>query len=151
VQRRTGPLGPVKRLASGVRDIPLPPHVVVALTEHLLATAPGDSGLLFTSVQGKPVRYDRYVESAFRPACRRAGLPAGVTTHDLRHHAASELLHRGVPPASVARILGHSLNELLRTYAHAMPTGEDIARQAMTAAWSPAVSQDVSRPAIEGV
>jgi site-specific recombinase XerD len=31
----------------------------------------------------------------FKPAAKSAGLPAGVTSHDLRHHYASVLLAAG--------------------------------------------------------
>ena len=41
------------------------------------------------------------------------------------------MLHDGVPAATVAKVLGHSLQTLLSTYAHAMPSGDDLARASM--------------------
>ena len=45
----------------------------------------------------------------------------GVRLHDWRHYNATMLLAAGVDPATVARRLGHSVDVLLRTYAHAVP------------------------------
>ena len=72
----------------------------------------------------------------------------GLTPHGLRHHAGSVLLHYGVPPVTVANLLGHSVEVLLSTYAHAMPSGEDMARKAMQAAWADDGVIGVSRRAI---
>ncbi len=120
-----------------------------ALAAHRLAFPPYVSeddraGLLFTSAHGRPLRYDAFAYKVFRPAVEAAGLH-GLTPHGLRHHAGSVLLHHRVPPVTVARILGHSVEVLLRTYAHALPSGEDMARQAMAEARldvSRAVSRD---------
>jgi integrase len=41
--------------------------------------------------------------------------------HDLRHSSASFLLHMGIPPLEVARILGHSsVTTTMTVYAHAI-------------------------------
>ncbi|HSL83155.1 MAG TPA: site-specific integrase, partial [Thermoanaerobaculia bacterium] len=42
----------------------------------------------------------------------------GFHIHDLRHHRISELLAAGVPPQLVARQVGHTSLEQLRTYSH---------------------------------
>jgi integrase len=48
------------------------------------------------------------------------GLPR-LRFHDLRHSSASFLLHMGVPPLEVARILGHSsVTTTMTIYAHAI-------------------------------
>lgn len=126
------------KTADSRRDVPVPPHVLSALAAHRLAFPPYASdderaGLLFTSAHGRPLRYDVFALKVFRPAVAAAGL-AGLTPHGLRHHAGSVLLHHGVPPVTVARILGHSVEVLLRTYAHALPSGDDMARAAMQTA-----------------
>lgn len=141
-------LAPLKTSESR-RDVPVPPHVVSALAAHRLAFPPyggdGDlAGLLFTSAHGRPLRYDVFAYKVFAPAVEAAGLH-GLTPHGLRHHAGSVLLHHGVPPVTVARILGHSVEVLLRTYAHALPSGDDMARQAMTEAFRADVPSGVPR------
>lgn len=40
-----------------------------------------------------------------------------TTIYDLRHSAATMMLRAGVPPAEVARRLGHSVDILMRVYA----------------------------------
>lgn len=130
------------------REVPVPAHVLRALAAHRLAFPPyvSDddlSGLLFTSRRGGPLRYDVFAIKVFRPAAA-AGLQ-GLTPHGLRHHAGSMMVHHGVPPATAARVLGHSVAVLLATYAHALPSGDDIARRAMERP-APGVSSAVSQP-----
>ncbi len=49
---------------------------------------------------------------------------ATATLYDLRHAAATMMLHAGVPPAEVARRLGHSVDVLTRIYSGVM-SGEE--------------------------
>jgi integrase len=136
------------KTADSRRDVPVPAHVLRALAAHRLAFPPyvSDddlSGLLFTGPRGGPLRYDVFAIKVFRPAVEAAGL-AGLTPHGLRHHAGSTMLHHGVPPATVARVLGHSVAVLLSTYAHALPSGDDLARRAMEQSRPEDVSWTVS-------
>lgn len=50
-----------------------------------------------------------------------------ITAHDLRHTHASYLLANNIPPTTVAKRLGHTVNVLLKTYAHAIPSKDDAA------------------------
>jgi integrase len=90
-------------------------------------------------------RHDYYGAQIFAAAVKRAGLPAGTTTHDLRHHFASVLLHAGESVIAVAERLGHENASLvLSTYGHLMPDSEERTRRAIDAAWSaPDVPQEV--------
>lgn len=74
------------------------------------------------------VDYDRVWDVAtfrrnhFKPALRRAGLPA-VRVHDLRHTAASLWRAAGFPPYQVSRWLGHpSVVTTDTIYSHLYPT-----------------------------
>jgi integrase len=68
---------------------------------------------------------------------RRAGLPAGTTSHDLHHHYASVLLHAGESVVAVADRLSHEDASLVQsTYGHLMPDSEERTRRAIDAAWS---------------
>jgi integrase len=83
----------------------------------------------------------------FVPAAERAGLPAGTTTHDCRHHFASVLLAAGQSVIAVAELLGHENATLvLSTYGHLMPGGDDLARRAVESAWE-GVETASGRPA----
>ena len=47
------------------------------------------------------------------------GLPSTLTLHDLRHAAASRLIHAGLDPVTVAAVLGHEDAVVtLQVYAH---------------------------------
>jgi integrase len=73
----------------------------------------------------------------FNPAVWRAKLPAGTTSHALRHHYAFVLLQAGESVVAVADALGHENATLvLRTYGHLMPDSEDRLRRAVDLAWA---------------
>lgn len=82
-----------------------------------------DSGpaLVFTTPWGTPI-LEQNVARALHRLCERAGLPAGVTPHWLRHTAATRMAHEGVDFATIAAVLGHSGGSGLvaSTYAHAL-------------------------------
>jgi integrase len=87
------------------------------------------------------VSHQQYAR-ALSTAARKFGLPAGTTSHDLRHHYASVLLHQGVSAHAVAERLGHADPTLVNTtYGHVMPDSEDRTRQAIQAAWDAASQQ----------
>lgn len=93
-------IAPLKTSAS-YRTIPLPGVVVDALAVHLAEFPPVDiemtdttngatstrrsARFLFTTPAGRPLRRTSFSAAARVPAREAAGLPAGVTYHDLRH------------------------------------------------------------------
>jgi integrase len=96
---------------------------------------PGDDGSLFTTSTGH-VYGREYYGALFTAAAKRAGLPEGTTSHDLRHHYASVLLAAGESVVAVAERLGHENATLvLKTYGHLMPDSEDRTRLAVDEAW----------------
>jgi integrase len=67
----------------------------------------------------------------------RAGLPAGTTSHDLRHHFSSLLLAAGESVNAVAEYLGHKDATLvLKTYGHLVQGRDDHMRRAIDTAWA---------------
>jgi integrase len=74
---------------------------------------------------GRPRPYRR-PHRAWRTAAKAAGL-ADVRLHDLRHTFASRLVMRGVPLATVSRLLGHSSIHMTMRYAHLAPDAFDAA------------------------
>lgn len=136
--------GPPKT-AAGVRSIPLPAEVVDLLAEHVRQHGTGEHGLLFTTADGRPLLRQRWAES-WGSAVRRAGLPAGVRTHDLRHVCASALIAGGLSVVAVQSVLGHaSAAETLGVYSHLWPSDSERTREALAAlaaTWStPSVSR----------
>jgi integrase len=118
------------------RTVPLPTVVADALAAHIAAFPPGANGWIFTSSAGAVYWQDYYATRVFGAAVERLGLPAGTTTHDLRHHYASVLLAAGESVVAVAERLGHENATLvLKTYGHLMPDSEDRTRRAVDGAW----------------
>ena len=71
-----------------------------------------------------------------RDATSSAGV--AVTSHSLRHLAASALISGGARVKQVQAFLGHSSPTItLRTYAHPFPGDEDRTRDVLDAALSP--------------
>jgi integrase len=133
------------------RTVPLPQVASVALAQHMERHEPGPDGLLFHTRAGLPIAHDWYGNKVFVPAAERAGLPAGTTTHDLRHHFASLLLASGQSVIAVAELLGHENATLvLSTYGHLMPGGDDLARKAVDAAWAAAAAASGEPPTAQG-
>lgn len=119
------------------RTLPLPQMVAEALAEHMRRWPPAEDGSFFTTKTGAVYRHDYYGSQIFAAAVRRAELPEGTTSHDLRHHYASVLLAAGESVVAVAERLGHENATLvLSTYGHLMPDSEDRTRRAIDAAWS---------------
>lgn len=119
------------------RTVPLPSIVAEALAAHIAAFPPTEDGSLFTTLHGLPWRHEYYGSRVFGPTVRRAKLPTGTTSHDLRHHYASVLLAAGESVVAVAERLGHENAQLvLTTYGHLLPDSEDRTRRAIDAAWS---------------
>jgi integrase len=122
--------GPPKTPA-GFRTVPLAATVTDALAAHLARDRPGQSGLIFTNTQCRPLQ-----RSAFGNVWRRvavaAELPTGTTFHDLRHFYASLLIARGCSVKAVQKRLGHqSAMETLDTYSHLWPDSDDETRDAV--------------------
>lgn len=119
------------------RTVPLPAPVAEALASHIEGFPPAADGTLFTTRFGRPYRHDYYGTQIFQSAVASAGLPPGVTSHDLRHHYASVLLFAGESVVAVAERLGHKNAALvLSTYGHLMPDSEERTRKAVEGAWS---------------
>ena len=57
------------------------------------------------------------VKTAFKAACRRAGI-IGLRFHDLRHTFASRLVENGADLITVKELLGHSSVKITERYTH---------------------------------
>jgi integrase len=78
------------------------------------------TGVLFPKPDGGPwLDHDfrNWRKRNFRPATEAIGLVA-ARPYDLRHSFASLLIHEGRPLMEIADQLGHSVETLLRHYAH---------------------------------
>ena len=81
---------------------------------------PSPDAPVFRSRNGRPLSVRR-VHQLVRKAAQRAGLPAEVSPHWLRHAHASHSLSRGCPIHLVQATLGHASIATTGRYLHAMP------------------------------
>ncbi|KQY58889.1 integrase [Aeromicrobium sp. Root495] len=124
------------KTSSSVRTIPLPRTTLETLSAHLAAHPAGQHGLVFGDVDGEPLRRSSFGQTIWHPARKRAGLPEGVTFHDLRHLYASLLIRHGESVKVVQARLGHAdASETLNTYSHLWPDSDDTTRAAVDAAF----------------
>jgi len=113
----------------GERTVGLGPSTVAALrrlraeqAERRLAFGAAyhaDLDLVVCKADGAPL-HPEHVSGEFGALARRAGLPATVHLHTLRHSAASFLAAAGVPASDIAAQLGHADGGglALRVYVH---------------------------------
>ena len=105
------------------RTVPLPLWLATQLKELIDGRGPDD--LVFTTPAGYVLRMSNFRRHVWNPAVTAAGL-AGLTSHGLRHTAASLYIAAGTPPKVVQRILGHgSIAITLDLYGHLYPDEMD--------------------------
>lgn len=100
----------------GRREISLPPTAVVGLrrwrqaqVQRRLAIGAAwiDDDLICDRGDGGPCDPDSLTR-AFPRLAKKAGLPAGIRLHDVRHGVATAFLEQGLHPAIASAALGHS-------------------------------------------
>lgn len=136
VVQQLQPIGGVPTLVApktraSLRTVPVPDVVLEAVAAHLSRNPVGDSGLVFSDRQGRPLRRTRFGE-VWRAAVVRAELAPGTHFHELRHYYASLLIHSGASVKVVQARLGHkSAVETLDIYGHLWPDSEESTRAAV--------------------
>ena len=130
------------KTARSRRRIALAPGAIEALRHHRaqqaterlhLGAAWEDNDMVFANAVGRPLQANHILNRCFRPLLAKAGLPQ-IRFHDLRHTAATLLLHQGVHPKVVSEMLGHSsIGMTLDVYSHVIPDMQDTAVKAMDA------------------
>lgn len=112
-----GVVGPTK---TGRSRYPfLPSSIAAALTEHI-RNCPGffdPDALVFTTERGSMIDLHNWRQRHWGPAAKRAGL-VGAKPYDLRHSACSNAIAAGIDVVTISEMTGHSVEVLLRTYAH---------------------------------
>lgn len=107
----------------------MPNITAQALAAHIAKYPPTEDGTLFSTRLGSPYRHDYFGSQIFKQAVKKAGLPDSITTHDLRHHFASELVHAGESVVVVSERLGHNnATTVLKVYGHLVANQDDRTR-----------------------
>ena len=120
------------------RPVPLIPQAIEALEEQRrrqdaereAAGVPRPiDGWVFLTVDGQPIHSTNILPPWYR-LLSRMGLPR-ITTHDLRHSAATMMFEAGIPLEVIADILGHSTYRVTADlYRHRVPElQKDAARR----------------------
>jgi integrase len=99
-------LGSTKTYAE--RTVRLPRFLREDLAAYLAGRPCDHDGFVFTAPKGGPLRHNNFYQRSFCPALTRAGLPAQVRFHDLRHTCAALLIAQGAHPKAIQAHLGHS-------------------------------------------
>lgn len=125
------------KTAAGRRPVKLDADTVAVLRRHKvrqneerleLGSGWSDHGLVFCTVDGRPLHPDR-VSREFQRRTARWGLPV-IPLHGLRHTWATLAMRAGVHPRVVQERLGHStIAVTLGTYSHVAPTMHDEAAE----------------------
>ncbi len=145
---RAGPTKTGKR-----RTIAVPRFLAQILGEHI-GRYPTPDGWLFTASEGGAVHHHNFRSRHYTPAVKRAGLPAGVRFHDLRHTCAALLIAAGRHVEEVKTYLGHSsIRVTSDRYGHLFPGAHaaiadalDATFRAAPAAYTRPVAETASAP-----
>jgi integrase len=104
---------------------------------------------LFAAPMGGPLRRDLLFKRFIRPAIAKAGLPAGLRLHDLRHTCAALLISLGAHPKAIQERLGHSsITVTIDVYGHLFPSIDMALTSRLDDVLQAARSK--SRPAVNG-
>lgn len=99
------------------RTVPLPGFLAAALAPIVRGQAP--DALLFPDGVGGPLRVRNVRRGWWNRAVEDAGIPAGLSPHELRHTAASLAITAGANIKTLQRMLGHASAALtLDRYGH---------------------------------
>ena len=101
---------------SGVRLLPLPESLRLALLQLREEQPENKYGLVWATPEGTPLRANED-RAAWLELCRRAGVRE-LTLHSARHTMVSLLLAEGVSPEVIRQIAGHSSILSTRNYMH---------------------------------
>lgn len=162
-----GPLHLVKtKTKAGVRDIPMPDHVVAALKEHIAAgyaqdvqvvddTARRRKGqaapvvtkrMLFASDKGKFLWTSTWGKMWKTALAKVDGMDLEFDFHGLRHYFASALIRGGSNPKRVQKLCGHSSVEVtLKVYTHLWKDDDDESRDILNRVFE-AGAKEVTEP-----
>jgi len=116
---------------SGIRDIPMTPMVVEALSRWRPHCPAGALGLVFPNGKGNAETYGNIMRRIFYPLQEKAGVvgkdgKAKYGFHALRHACASLMIEQGWPVKKIQTVLGHSSVVMtMDVYGHLFTRAED--------------------------
>jgi integrase/recombinase XerD len=119
------------------RTVPVSPGLLRLYADYLHSEYGSlDSDYVFVNLWGQPAGHPLTYAATYdlvKRIRRRTGI--AYTPHLFRHTFATELLRRGTPIETVAKLLGHSVSATTELYGHL--TVEDARRRLEAAGWLP--------------
>jgi integrase len=104
---------------ASIRKVVFPELIAPELRRHLNTfAAAGPDGFVFVGVKGGQLRRSNFSNHWAR-ALAKAGLPAEVHVHDLRHTGNTLAAEAGASLAELMSRMGHSSTPVARVYLHA--------------------------------
>jgi integrase len=117
------------------RTVRLPRFLRDDLALYLAGRPRDPDGFVFTAPKGGRLRHNNFYQRIFCPALARAGLPAQVRFHDLRHTCAALLIAQGAHPKAIQAHLGHSsIQVTMDRYGHLFPDALETLAERLDAA-----------------
>jgi integrase len=130
---------------SGIRSIRLGQATLTILREHRdkqFQQIRSDQDVMFCGRPGVPLSPSTLTQR-YKCLLKEAGLPA-LRFHDLRHTAASLMLHKGVSVLVVSKRLGHAKASItLDIYGHLVPSMQEQAAEVMDEITTPVSLPDL--------
>ncbi|MEV4888767.1 site-specific integrase [Nonomuraea sp. NPDC055795] len=131
-----------QRGTNAVREVPIPPELVLILLIHLEEFGTAPDGRLFRNERGGVLgasTYSRAWEEARRIAFtpQQVASPLAGRPYDLRHAALSTWLNAGVDATEIADRAGNSVEVLLKRYAKCLDGRQDQHNRRIEAALTP--------------
>ena len=118
--------------AASTRTVPTARPVYKALLDHLQQALRGPDDYLFTTAPDSPSATAAFRRNGWDPAAEKAGLPAELTPHCLRHSYATWMLDAGAPIQTVRKLLGHASLTTTQIYTHSNTDADHAASQRLT-------------------
>jgi integrase len=104
---------------ASIRKVVLPELIIPDLAHHLEAfAAQGSDGFVFVGMKGGQLRRSNFSKPWAR-ALKKAGLPAEIHVHDLRHTGNTLSAEAGASLAELMSRMGHSSARAAMVYLHA--------------------------------
>jgi integrase len=121
------------------REVPVPKFLVEPLVAYCAGR--GQEEVLFPTSAGTCLRVGNWRRDVFDQAVIDAGLPQGLTPHELRHTAASLAVKSGANVKAVQAMLGHAKASMtLDVYTDLFPDDLDEVAEAMDTARTQALT-----------
>ena len=103
----------------GIRDIPIPPQLALALKEWKEKGPKSRLDLVFCNKFGEPCNRTGIGRYGLKPALKQAGIDKALSMHGVRHTYASMLIVLKRPITEISHYLGHAdVSITMRVYAH---------------------------------